>query len=100
MVVVREATETFTAQRPRLFGLAYRMLGSAHDADDVLQDAWLRWSGADTAAVTNPAAWLTTTVTRLCLSRLTSAAARHETYPGPSTCCGRRSPTRTGRSRR
>lgn len=79
----RDLTAVFTAQRPRLFGLSYRMLGSAHDADDVLQDAWLRWSGADTAAVANPAAWLTTTVTRLCLNRLTSASARRETYPGP-----------------
>jgi RNA polymerase sigma factor (sigma-70 family) len=79
----RDQVAVFTAQRPRLFGLAYRMLGWAHDADDVLQDAWLRWSGADTAAVAKPAAWLTTTVTRLCLSRLASASARHETYPGP-----------------
>jgi RNA polymerase sigma-70 factor (ECF subfamily) len=79
----RDQVAVFTAQRPRLFGLAYRMLGSAHDADDALQDAWLRWSGADTASVANPAAWLTTTVTRLCLNRLTSASARHETYPGP-----------------
>jgi RNA polymerase sigma factor (sigma-70 family) len=83
MTGATEPTAVFAAQRPRLFGLAYRMLGSAHDADDVLQDAWLRWSGAATAAVANPDAWLTTTVTRLCLNRLTSAAARHETYPGP-----------------
>jgi RNA polymerase sigma-70 factor (ECF subfamily) len=82
MVVVRDATETFTAQRPRLFGLAYRMLGSAHDAEDVVQDAWLRWSGHGDA-VDNPAAWLTTVVTRLCLNRLDSARARRETYVGP-----------------
>ena len=79
---MREATETFTAQRPRLFGLAYRMLGSAHDAEDVVQDAWLRWSGHGDA-VDNPAAWLTTVVTRLCLNRLDSARARRETYVGP-----------------
>ncbi|GLZ49376.1 RNA polymerase sigma24 factor [Actinomycetospora sp. NBRC 106375] len=76
------ATETFTAQRPRLFGLAYRMLGSAHDAEDVVQDAWLRWSGHGDE-VDNPAAWLTTVVTRLSLNRLDSARARRETYVGP-----------------
>ncbi|GAA4763146.1 RNA polymerase sigma factor SigJ [Actinomycetospora chibensis] len=79
---MRDATETFTAQRPRLFGLAYRMLGSAHDAEDVVQDAWLRWSGHGDA-VDNPAAWLTTVVTRLCLTRLDSARVRRETYVGP-----------------
>ncbi|MDD7939893.1 RNA polymerase sigma-70 factor [Actinomycetospora lutea] len=77
-----QATAVFTEQRPRLFGLAYRMLGSAHDAEDVVQDAWLRWAGhGDT--VDNPAAWLTTVVTRLCLNRLDSARARRETYVGP-----------------
>src|SRR5688500_16657406 len=57
------------------------MLGSAHDAEDVVQDAWLRWAGAE--GVESPPAWLATVVTRLCLTRLTSARARHETYPGP-----------------
>ncbi|MFC4945626.1 RNA polymerase sigma-70 factor [Pseudonocardia sp. GCM10023141] len=73
----------FEPQRPRLFGLAYRMLGSAHDAEDVLQDAWLRWSGADRAVIESVPAWLATVVTRLCLTRLTSARARRESYPGP-----------------
>jgi RNA polymerase sigma-70 factor (TIGR02957 family) len=73
----------FEQQRPRLFGIAYRMLGSAHDAEDVLQDAWLRWAGTDRAVVESPSAWLATVVTRLCLTRLTSARARRETYPGP-----------------
>src|SRR4051812_556436 len=73
---------TFTAQRPRLFGLAYRMLGSAHDAEDVVQDAWLRWAGHG-GTVETPGAWLTTVVTRLCLNRLDSARARRETYVGP-----------------
>ncbi|MEJ2865785.1 RNA polymerase sigma factor SigJ [Actinomycetospora flava] len=76
------ATAVFAGQRPRLFGLAYRMLGSAHDAEDVVQDAWLRWAGHG-AGVDNPAAWLTTVVTRLCLNRLDSARARRETYVGP-----------------
>lgn len=75
--------EAFEAHRPRLFGLAYRMLGSAHDAEDVLQDAWVRWSGSDRTEIESVAAWLTTVVTRLAITRLTSARARRETYPGP-----------------
>jgi len=82
-VIGTDPTAVFAGQRPRLLGLAYRMLGSAHDAEDVVQDAWLRWAGVDTATVVSPAAWLTTAVTRLCLNRLTSARARRETYPGP-----------------
>jgi RNA polymerase sigma-70 factor (ECF subfamily) len=73
----------FEEQRPRLFGLAYRMLGSAQDAEDAVQDAWLRWAGAGHAEIESPAAWLTTALTRLCLTRLTSARARRETYVGP-----------------
>ncbi|MEJ2867055.1 RNA polymerase sigma-70 factor [Actinomycetospora sp. OC33-EN08] len=73
---------TFTRHRPLLFGLAYRMLGSAHDAEDVVQDAWLRWAGHH-GTVDNPAAWLTTAVTRLCLNLLDSARKRRETYVGP-----------------
>lgn len=77
------ALATFQQQRGRLFGIAYRMLGTATDAEDVLQEAWLRWQGADRDAVTEPAAWLTTVVTRLCLTALDSARARRETYVGP-----------------
>jgi RNA polymerase sigma-70 factor (ECF subfamily) len=73
----------FEAQRRHLFGLAYRMLGSATDAEDVLQDAWLRWQGVDRARVTDPAAFLARTVTNLCLTALTSARARREVYVGP-----------------
>lgn len=72
----------FEGQRPRLFGLAYRMLGSASEAEDVVQDAYLRWSGADQAAVAAPAAWLTTAVVNLCRNQLTSARARRERYVG------------------
>jgi RNA polymerase sigma-70 factor, ECF subfamily len=72
----------FEAARPRLFGIAYRMLGSATEADDVLQDAWLRWQ-ATTDDVQNPIAYLTTITTRLCLTALDSARARRETYIGP-----------------
>ena len=73
----------FLAVRPRLFGIAYRMLGSASEADDVVQDAWIRWQGTNRSVVANPAAFLTTTTTRLAINALTSARARRETYPGP-----------------
>lgn len=72
----------FEAQRRRLFGLAYRMLGSASDAEDVVQDAFLRWNGADREDVQSPSAWLTTVAVNLCRSRLTSARAQRERYIG------------------
>ncbi|MGW4898231.1 RNA polymerase sigma-70 factor [Kitasatospora sp. NPDC004240] len=75
--------EEFTAHRPRMFGLAYRLLGSAEEAEDAVQDAYLRWSGADRAAIGQPAAWLAKVVTNLCLNRLTSARVRRERYVGP-----------------
>jgi RNA polymerase sigma-70 factor (ECF subfamily) len=74
---------TFEALRPHLMGVAYRMLGSAADAEDAVQDAWLRWVDVDEAAVVAPKAWLSTTLGRLCLDRLTSAYARRQTYVGP-----------------
>ena len=73
--------EEFLAARPMLFALAYRMLGSSAEAEDVLQEAWLRASRA--TAVDNAQAWLTTVVTRLCLDVLGSARARREEYVGP-----------------
>jgi RNA polymerase sigma-70 factor (ECF subfamily) len=76
------SVEEFQQHRKRLFGIAYRMLGSASDAEDVVQDAYLRWHQADTATITTPAAWLTKVVTNLCVNRLTSARARHEKYVG------------------
>lgn len=66
-----------------MFGIAYRMLGSASEADEVLQDAWLRWQSVDHRTVREPAAFLAKTVTNLCLNQLTSARARRETYVGP-----------------
>jgi RNA polymerase sigma-70 factor (ECF subfamily) len=75
--------ETFEELRPRLFGVAYRMLGSVADAEDVVQEAFLRWSSADPSEVREPAAWLTTVVTRLCIDQLKSARARRERYVGP-----------------
>ena len=77
------ALETFQAVRPRLFGIAYRMLGTATEADDVVQDAWVRWQGTDRSAVREPAAFLATTVTRLAINTLESARARREVYVGP-----------------
>jgi len=72
----------FEQQRRRLFGIAYRMLGEASEAEDVVQDAYLRWR-ARPGTVETPAAWLTTVVTNLCINRLTSARARRERYVGP-----------------
>lgn len=75
--------DVFHEVRPRLFGIAYRMLGSVQDAEDVLQDAWLRWDRADRDAVDDAPAYLATIVTRLAISALTSARATRETYVGP-----------------
>ncbi|MBY8342150.1 RNA polymerase sigma-70 factor [Streptomyces spinosirectus] len=74
--------DEFETHRPRLFGLAYRMLGSADEAEDAVQDAYLRFSGADRTGIEHPAAWLAKVVTNLCLTRLTSARARRESYVG------------------
>jgi RNA polymerase sigma-70 factor (ECF subfamily) len=66
-----------------MFGIAYRMLGSAAEAEDVVQDAWLRWQAADRSDVREPGAFLATIVTRLALTALDSARARREVYVGP-----------------
>ena len=73
----------FAEHRRLLFGVAYQMLGSVADAEDAVQDAWLRWSAADRDDVADPRAWLVRTTTRLTLDRLTSARARRESYVGP-----------------
>ncbi len=75
------AHESFEQHRAHLFGLAYRMLGSVADAEDVVQDAFLRWQRAD--AVASPRAFLTTVVTRLCIDHLRSARVQREAYVGP-----------------
>lgn len=74
--------EVFEAQRPRLQRLAYRMLGSVSEAEDAVQDAWLRWSRAG-EGVEDPAAWLVRTTTRLCIDRLRAAKTQREAYRGP-----------------
>jgi RNA polymerase sigma-70 factor (ECF subfamily) len=78
-----DATETFDPLRPKLARVAYRMLGSVADAEDVVQEAFIRWLGADRTAVIEPEAFLRRTVTRLCLDQLKSARHRRETYVGP-----------------
>jgi RNA polymerase sigma-70 factor (ECF subfamily) len=75
--------DIFDRHRPRLFGLAYRMLGTRDDAEDVLQDAYIRWHNADVASIETPEAWLVTTATRLSIDRLRKASTQRETYIGP-----------------
>jgi RNA polymerase sigma-70 factor (ECF subfamily) len=77
------AAEVFTSLRPRLFGIAYRMLSSATEAEDVVQEVWLRWQVYDRVSVVNPDAFLATTTTRLAINALQSARVRRETYIGP-----------------
>ncbi|MFJ9040788.1 RNA polymerase sigma-70 factor [Streptomyces sp. NPDC102406] len=75
--------EEFENHRSRLFGLAYRMLGSAEEAQDTVQDAYLRLSATEPGAVEHLGAWLAKVVTNLCLNRLASARVRRERYAGP-----------------
>ncbi|MGW7526939.1 RNA polymerase sigma-70 factor [Streptomyces sp. NPDC054783] len=77
------ATDVFEEHRPLLMGVAYRMLGRVADAEDVVQDAWLRWSRADRAEVREPRAYLVRIATRLAIDRLRQAQTRGEAYVGP-----------------
>ena len=77
-----DAAAAFAPLRPRLTRVAYRMLGSVADAEDVVQEAFIRWMGADRSEVAQPEAFLRRTVTRLCLDQLKSARHRRETYVG------------------
>lgn len=77
-----DATAIFEAERPRLLHLAYRMLGSISEAEDVVQDAWLRWQRDDRTDIQSPPAFLSRVVTRLCLDAMKSARVRRETYFG------------------
>ncbi|MEU0130368.1 RNA polymerase sigma-70 factor [Streptomyces sp. NPDC006289] len=74
--------DRFQAAMPRLHAIAYRLLGSASDAEDAVQDTFLRWQAADIERIEVPEAWLTKVLTNLCLNQLTSARARRETYVG------------------
>jgi RNA polymerase sigma-70 factor (ECF subfamily) len=77
-----DPVHTFNALRPRLFSVAYRMLGTRADAEDVVQDAWLRWHDADQAAIQSAEAWLVTVTTRLAIDRLRVCKSERETYTG------------------
>ena len=78
-----DALSQFLKVRTRLFGIAYRMLGSAAEAEDVVQDVWLRWQETDRGVVRDVPAFLATAATRLAINRMQSASSRHETYIGP-----------------
>lgn len=80
---LQQAAAVFAEVRGRLFGIAYRMLGSAADAEDIVQETWLRWRAYDRATVDHPGAFLATTATRLAINVLQSAHSRRETYVGP-----------------
>ncbi|MEU6917094.1 RNA polymerase sigma-70 factor [Streptomyces olindensis] len=77
------AAEAFERLRPRLFGIAYRVLGSVSEAEDVVQEVWVRWQGADREAVLDPGAFLAKTTTRLAINVARSARVRREAYVGP-----------------
>lgn len=77
-----DGIDAFLTARPRLFAAAYRMLGTVSDAEDILQDAFLRWQAAPQAEVQDPTGYLMRITTRLCLDQLKSARVRRETYPG------------------
>ncbi len=77
------STDVFAEHRNLLFSVAYRMTGSVADAEDIVQNAWLRWSAADTSTVATPVPYLVRTVTNLALDEMGSARARRETYVGP-----------------
>jgi RNA polymerase sigma factor (sigma-70 family) len=78
-----DGLSAFLSVRPRLFGIAYRMLGSAAAAEDVVQDVWVRWQTADRSLVRDAAAFLATTATRLAINVMQSAHSRRETFVGP-----------------
>ncbi|HEX5137063.1 MAG TPA: RNA polymerase sigma-70 factor [Planctomycetota bacterium] len=80
---MKEAETYFDDQRAYLFAIAYRMLGSAADADDMVQEAWLRWQSSERGAVDDPKAYLARVVTRLCIDRLRELKRQREEYVGP-----------------
>lgn len=75
--------DVFMENRKRLFGIAYRMLGQIGDAEDAVQETFVRWTQTDQSTIDNPPAWLTTVLTRICLDRLKSAQRQRESYVGP-----------------
>jgi RNA polymerase sigma-70 factor, ECF subfamily len=83
LVTQKDPAQAFEAVRSRLFGLAYRMLGSRADAEDVVQETYVRWHQADRGVVENPEAWLVTAATRLAIDRLRRLKTEREAYVGP-----------------
>lgn len=83
MSKTEEKAEIFSKYRSRLFGIAYRMLGTRDDAEDIVQETYIRWHKADADDIESPEAWLVTVATRLSIDRLRKAAAERETYIGP-----------------
>jgi RNA polymerase sigma-70 factor, ECF subfamily len=83
-VCADDGLSAFLYARPRLFGIAYRMLGSAAEAEDIVQDVWVRWQTTDRSPVRNPLAFLVTATTRLAINVVRSARARRETCAGES----------------
>jgi RNA polymerase sigma-70 factor, ECF subfamily len=83
MITDDKKTQTFGNSRARLFGIAYRMLGTHSDAEDVLQEAYIKWHQANETEIETPEAWLVTIVTRLSIDRLRIATRERETYIGP-----------------
>jgi RNA polymerase sigma-70 factor (ECF subfamily) len=81
--VLDKATSAFLSVRPRLFGIAYRMLGTAAEAEDIVQDVWLRWQSTDRSVIRDVTAFLVTTTVRLSINLAQSARSRRETYIGP-----------------
>ncbi len=78
-----DTTDLVNRERGRLFGIAYRLLGTVSDAEDAVQEAFLRWEEADRSAIENPTGWVTTVITHYCLDQLKSARRQRETYVGP-----------------
>lgn len=83
MSTVPASSELFETQRPRLLGLAYRMVGSLDDAEDIVSEAWVRWCAADQTSIASPEAWLTTVTSRVAIDWLRSARHNREAYVGP-----------------
>jgi RNA polymerase sigma-70 factor (ECF subfamily) len=77
------AADVFLAVRDRLFGIAFRILNNCAEAEDIVQEAWLRWQTCDRSVVLDPPAFLSTTTKRLCINAMQSARARREIYTGP-----------------
>src|SRR5262245_16441568 len=82
LLTMDDATSTFIELRPRLLGIAYRMLGSVAEAEEVVQDVWLKWQAAERGAVDSSQAWLVAVTTRTSIDRLRAAKVERQNYPG------------------